>query len=143
MSLNINENISDKELIERITYRDVSEFDLMKEFHISDSELRKYWRNNQPSKGRMSEPRKKLLILEFSLSFLEQRGLSNPFDFLRHAYIDDIPLLKFINDYAKDRSIIIAIKQVLKSKVSESTARAIDRYRDKYKYLNDETLVIA
>ena len=143
MSPALNENISDKELIRRITSRNVSEFDLRKEFDISESALRKYKKNNQSGKRRISEPRKKLLVLEFSLSFLEQQGLSHPFDFLKQAYIDETPLLQFINDFAKDQSIIISIKQVLKSKVNETKSKAIVRYRDKYKHLNDETLAIA
>jgi hypothetical protein len=143
MSSSLPENISDQELINRITSRNVTEFDLMKEFQISDSALRKYKKNNQLSKGRISEPRKKLLLLEFSLAFLEKKGLSDPFVFLKDAYVDEVPLLKFINDYAKDRSIFISIKQVLNSKVGEVKTNALDRYRAKYKFLNDETLVVA
>jgi hypothetical protein len=105
----------------------------MKEFEISDSALRKYKKNNQLSKGRISEPKKKLLLLDFSLTFLEKKGLSDPFMFLKDAYIDEVPLLKFINDYAKDRSIIISIKQALNSKVGEVKTNALDRYRAKYK----------
>ena len=144
MNLAMNENISDKELIERIISHDVSEYDLMREFHISDSALRKYKKNSNPQKTRMSEPRMKLIILDFTLNFLEKRGLHDPFSFLKNIYIEGIPLLKFINEYAKDKLIIITIKQALKSKVKQAAdTKPLDRYRDKYEYLNDETLATA
>lgn len=140
----INENISDKELIHRITSRDeISEVDLMKEFQISESFIRKYKKNNFASNHRTSLQRKKLLILEFSLSFLEERGSKQPLSLLRSVCIDAIPILRFINNYAKDESILISIKQVLKSKIVEAPTNAIERYRSKYTYLNDDTLAIA
>ena len=144
MNTAVNENISDKELVKRITSRNVSEIDLMSEFHISDSALRKYKRNESVVKQRNSENRMKLIVLDYTLGFLEERGLHNPFDFLKRVFVKGIPLLKFINKYAKDDLVIIVIEEVLKSKVKQaSNIKPLDRYREKYEYLNDETLATA
>ncbi len=144
MNLAINESISDKELIQRITSRDVSEVDLMSEFHISDSALRKYKRNTSVVKLRQSEHRMKLIVLDYTLDFLAKRGMHNPFNFLKGIFIKGTPLLKFINEYAKDVLVIIVIEEVLKSKVKQAIGtKPLDRYREKYEYLNNETLSVA
>ena len=143
MSLAIDERVSDKELVERITSKEVTEFDLMREFQISNSALRKYKTNTSATKVRKSEPRRKLLLLDFSLSFLEEQGLDNPFDILKSVYVDETPLLKFINENAKERLVVLILKEVLKSKIKDVATKPIDRYREKYEYLNDETLAMA
>lgn len=143
MEAKLDTDMSDSELVSKIFARNVSEHDLRKEFDISDSALRSYKRCTTPRRSRSSLPIRKLRLLELSLSFLDKKGLEEPFEALKKVTIDDVPLLTFIDSYAKDESAALSVRHALKLMFRERRGKAIDRYREKYGYLNDDTLAKA
>lgn len=143
MAFEINAAITDSELVEKVFARNVSEFDLQKEFGISESALRAYKKNTRLGRTRVSDAIKKIMVLEVGLSYLDKEGVEDPFAVLKQVTIDSMPLLAFINTYAKDESILLSVRQALKTRIREVRPRAIDRYRKTYGYLNDETLAKA
>lgn len=137
----IDQSVSNHELIQRITGYDLTEAELTRVFGISESALRKYETQGAQSSQRLSLPRRKLLVLEYCLSALENLGWPSPAAALKTIAIDDQPLAEFINRYAKDDSITVILRHVLKG--AGPSTPPIERYRTKYKYLNDDTLAIA
>jgi len=144
MSLALKENISDRELIEGISSFDVTDFDLMRDLEISEPTLRKYRKDNGGKKVRNSEPRMKLIVLYFTLNLAKEKGYKNTFEAIKEIFVKETPLLKFINENASENLIIIVIEQALSSQLAvKSKMNPIDEYREKYQYLNEDTLSIA
>lgn len=137
----IDQSVSNHELIQRITGYDLTEAELTRVFGISESALRKYETQGAQSSQRLSLPRRKLLVLEYCLSALENLGWPSPAAALNTIAIDDQPLAEFINRYAKDESITIILRHVLKG--AGPSTPPLERYRARYQYLNDDTLAIA
>lgn len=135
--------ISDSELLARIFARNVTEHDLRQSFDISDSTLRAYRKNTKRGRARVSESRKKLLILDSCLTLLDEEGLTDPVEALKKTRIGNVSLPAFINRYAKDESVLLSVRQALKTKLVIQKVKAITRYRRRYEYLNDETLARA
>ena len=138
------EYFSDKGLLERILQYDVSENALREEFDIPDSTIRKYKKSNSKKQLRASNLRLQLEALEHSFYIASELGIDLNLEDLKKLTFRGRPLTKIIQSYAKSGGDLVmeVIDEVIEQ---EASARKYDKplidiFREKYKYLNDDTI---
>lgn len=131
-------------MLERILRYNVSENALREEFEIPDSTIRKYKKSNSKKQLRASNLRLQLEALEHSFHVATELGIDLKLEDLKKMMFRGRPLTKLIQSYAKSDSdlVIEVIDEVIEQ---EATARKLDKplinqFREKYTYLNDETI---
>jgi hypothetical protein len=134
-----------QELLERITSFKVSEVDLMKDLEISEGTLRLYRKNKDKTPTRTSVVQMKLLVLENALELIQHLGFKGKeYEVFKELTYEGNSMIKFINQYASNplagRFVMNFIEKELGG---HSRKKAIDSFRERYGYLNDENLLKA
>jgi len=139
-----NETIQSSDLLKKIKSYDVDEADLIKEFHISEPTIRAYKKPSKKLNKRNSEPKNKLYALELTLNMIRCMGYEKSFETLKGLSFDGMPVIEYINKHASNPLLDKLLKLLIEKELdNRNTKKAIDLYREKYEFLNDETLKVA
>ncbi len=131
-------------LLDEVTSYGVEEADLTKYFFIQAPTIQSYKNSRKKTVKRLSEPLIKLLILNESLMLIHQNGYERPFEVLKNLKIENQPLFEFINKHYSDGLIKKLIKIVIQTQLPEKLQKkALHTFREKYTYLNNETIMQA
>lgn len=132
--------VSDSLLIKKVLKR-MSEEDLKKNFEISASTIRNYLedKKNKAKNQRSSEVRLQLEAVEHTFRKAESLGLEAGVEVLRSLRFRNKPLVDVIKEYAKKDSglVVHVIDEVIEK---EAIRKPLDIYREKYEFLNDDTI---
>lgn len=132
-------------LLEKIKSFHVADADLIRDLRIAEPTLRSYRKHKEKISSRASEPQAKLLVLEHGLELIRKLGFRDKeFDTFRKLVFEDKPLFEFINTHASNPLLEKLVLTIIEKELG--TARRmnpLEIYRDRYGYLNDETLTKA
>jgi len=140
----LGDKFSSKKLIEEIQSFNISSNTLSEEFGLSDTALRNYRQQDQAPVQRLSAPLSKLVMLHLSLNHVKDRGYADAFTVIKNLSIDETPFLSYISNNATEKLLQNVLEQTIKLEVPfKSAVKPLDKFREKYDHLNDDTLSIA
>lgn len=134
-----------QELLEKISSFRVSETDLIKDLEISEATLRQYRKNKDKTPSRTSVVQTKLLVLENALGLIQHFGFKGKeYEVFKELSYEGSSLIKFLNEYASNPLARKFVMNLIEKELGGQVRRkAIDSFREKYGYLNDENLLKA
>ncbi len=132
--------VSDSVLIKRILAR-MTAAELKVDLEIADSTIRNYQKNKKAAakSQRSSEVRLQLEAVDHTFSKAESHGIKASVEVLRSLRFRNKRLVDVIKEHAKSNSglVVQVIDEVIEK---EAIKKPLDLFREKYQFLNDETI---
>jgi hypothetical protein len=130
--------------IEEIDKYGITSDILNKEYGISAGTLSNYKKKKKAPSKRQSSQSKVLEVLYYALRLISSHPGVNPLKELRDLrFAENLDLKDLVKKYEKsDIDLIkLTVKETVERKLNEKqVVRALDRFKEKYTYVNDETL---
>jgi hypothetical protein len=130
--------------IEEIDKYGITSDILNKEYGISAGTLSNYKKKKKAPSKRQSSQSKVLEVLYYALRLISSHPGVNPLKELRDLrFAENLGLKDLVKKYEKsDIDLIkLTVKETVERKLNEKQfVRALDRFKEKYTYVNDETL---